>query len=190
MKQLFVWFAFVPLGLLAFSPLDVHAQSGTKEERQVIERLRELIRKAEQRRAADRWLIDDLRSLVRRYDRPWGVEVLRDDFSDGNYTRSPAWTVATGRFSVDRRVGLQSSVRAGQKNQASKPRKDSGDSTSALIGALLDQALKKKKRKTQELLDDSGHAEIYVHAPIPNSFSIRMDFGLAPKTGQAGVWAL
>ena len=107
------------LSLLALSgTLSAAAQSRSGGQRQMIEQLRELIRKAERNRSADRWLLDDLRSLVRRYERPWEIEVLREDFSDGDFTRSPAWSVATGRFYVDRRLGLVTNVIGGRSSEA------------------------------------------------------------------------
>ncbi len=73
-------------------------------------RLRALIREGERRRAADRWFLDVLRAILRRYRRAPGREVARDDFRDGDYTRSPGWQVASGRFDVTRRMGLTSIV--------------------------------------------------------------------------------
>ncbi len=174
-------FSLIVLAGAAFESLK--AQPRARGEQQIIQRLRELIRKAERTRAADRWLMEDLRALIRRYEWPWGVELLREDFSDGDFTRSPAWSVAAGRFSVDRRLGLQTFVRKGQSQSDSGQRQGSDDPTSAIIGALLDRALK-KKRRSREPQPDAGHAEIFLRRSIPNAFAIRVNLGSRQSPGR------
>ncbi|MDZ7854070.1 MAG: peptidoglycan-binding protein [Halomonas sp.] len=45
---------------------------------------------------------------------------LQDDFSDGDYRRNPAWTVLSGRFSVDR-DGLRTVVEIPDENASTTP---------------------------------------------------------------------
>ncbi len=185
MKRLFAVLTLSLLALPGMLSTSAAAQPRSGGQSQMIESLRELIRKAERNRAADRWLLDDLRSLVRRYERPWGVEVVREDFSDGDFTRSPAWSVATGKFYVDRRMGLVTHVRGDRSNEAaSEPKGGSDDPTSAIVEALLDRALKKKRKNRSKQQTESGHAEIFLRRPMPNAFSIRVDLGARSSPGR------
>jgi hypothetical protein len=148
------------------------------------ERLRGLIQKGERRRAADRWFLDELRGLIRQRRRTVGKEIVRDDFRDGNYTRSPKWRVAGGRFNVTRRMGLTSYVAAAPPSKENPPdqKKEGGDITSALLGELLERSLSGKRRRGSA--DDSERAEIYLRQKISNAYSIRMDIVFRGKDGR------
>jgi hypothetical protein len=69
--------------------------------------LKELIRGAERDQRSSPWLTKQLRELVRRYDWPWKVALLHDDFRDGDYTYDPSWIVSNGDFRVVRGTGLR-----------------------------------------------------------------------------------
>ncbi|MEE9257791.1 MAG: hypothetical protein V3V56_11560, partial [bacterium] len=90
-----IWLAALALIFFVFilAPPPARAARG-----ELIDKLRDLIREGEQKRAADRWFLDNLRGLVRRYGAAGGREIFRDDFRDGNFTRSPEWRVVAGRF--------------------------------------------------------------------------------------------
>lgn len=92
----------------------------------LVKELNRLIDRAEADRAADPLLFKDLRNAIRQYEsearqrprrrsaapppEPVRMVRLEDDFSDGDFTRNPAWTARSGRFWVDRRRGLRSVV--------------------------------------------------------------------------------
>jgi hypothetical protein len=76
----------------------------------LIDELKALIDRAESVRAADPRFLGDLRDTIRRYETPWSVTILSDDFGDGDYTRNPAWTVHSGEFFIDWQRGLRSRV--------------------------------------------------------------------------------
>lgn len=48
--------------------------------------------------------------MTRMYDNPWTGTLLADAFRDGDYTRDPAWRLASGSYRVDDRPGLVSEV--------------------------------------------------------------------------------
>ena len=56
---------------------------------------------AEKARAADPQFLRDLRGLAQGSDRPWRIQLLNDDFGDGDFTRNPSWTVTAGKYWVD-----------------------------------------------------------------------------------------
>ena len=113
-------------------------------------RLRALIREGERRRAADRWFLDVLRAILRRY------------------RRAPGWQVASGRFDVTRRMGLTSIVEVrGESPPAEKQAE--GDFASALLGELLERSLRGKGRGA--LPGASDRAEIFLPRKISNAFT-------------------
>src|SRR3990172_9356934 len=66
---------------------------------ELVDQLKDVIQKAEKTRT-DPSLMQQLRDLVRRYDWPWRVALLYDDFHDGDYTANPSWVVDKGDFRV------------------------------------------------------------------------------------------
>jgi hypothetical protein len=78
----------------------------------LIDRLETLIERAERDRAADPNFLRDLRDALEDFEGSQVVAVIVDDFSDGDYTRNPRWSVVEGNFSVERNRGLRSDARA------------------------------------------------------------------------------
>ena len=103
--------------------------------------LEALIDEAENARAADPRFLQDLRDKIAAHvaDAEPREALIRDDFSDGDYTDDPRWEVVSGDFSVDRRLGLRTTIPL------------SGANTETLR-LSLDTILDTK----EELLDDAG----------------------------------
>ena len=103
--------------------------------------LEALIDEAENARAADPRFLQDLRDKIAAHvaDAAPREALIRDDFSDGDYTDDPRWEVVSGDFSVDRRLGLRTTIPL------------SGAETETLR-LSLDTILDTK----EELLDDAG----------------------------------
>ena len=74
--------------------------------------LEALIDEAESARAADPRFLQDLRDKIAAHlaDAAPREALIRDDFSDGDYTDDPPWDVVSGDFSVDRRLGLRTTI--------------------------------------------------------------------------------
>lgn len=138
----------------------------------MIDKLRKLVDEAEKARAADPVFLQDLKALVAEYDRtpaaPARVPLLSDDFRDGNFTAAPAWTVASGRFSVDPQFGLRSTVALGASSSGSSNQ----DAAAILLQTLLGQASGQQSSTT------AGTASI-INAPVrlTNAFSVEVEFG-------------
>lgn len=161
------------------------AQAGSGD-KPLLEELRKLARESREKRAADRWLQRALDDLVARYDRPWRRTVLFDDFSDGDYTRNPAWERLEGRFEVIRGQGLialgtdRVDHHAGRENPAPAQQGRQPDLAGALVGALLDQAFGPKQATTtgpgagMPEEHDPGDAanRLRVKANVTNAFSL------------------
>ena len=74
--------------------------------------LEALIDEAESARAADPRFLQDLRDKIAAHlaDAAPREALIRDDFSDGDYTDDPPWDVVSGDFSLDRRLGLRTTI--------------------------------------------------------------------------------
>jgi len=141
------------------------------EVKALLDELKTMIGKAEQAQAADPQFITDLRNLIASYENPWSTRLLFDDFTDGNYTANPKWTVSAGKYTLDPKGphrGLQSKivpegVATGQKIQI-------GNITLGTLGT--GQA------------GPGGHASIYTPVKISNAFRIEMVFTSKEKFGR------
>jgi len=151
---------------------------GAERAENLLRDLRTLIDEAAQDRAADPRFLRDLNDLVRRYDTPWRVEILRDDFSDGDFTKNPAWTVAAGRFWVEGGYGLRSAPDLAQRSQKKMSREE-------LAATILGTFLNKNQRQQQQPSPEPrGHAAINVARPIPNAFAIGVALTSWERKGQ------
>ena len=150
----------------------------------LIDELNKLVTDAEKARAADPQFLRDLRDLARRYDNPWQVKLFGDDFADGDFTRSPTWTVASGRWWVEKGYGLRSEGRAEQAPASGQEpdRNYSGeDAAKQLLGALLNKALQPKNREQAAPAAPAapvsavGPASISLAQALPNAFKLRLE---------------
>lgn len=167
--------------------IDPGAPKVNEQLQEFIGRLKGLIDEAESSRAANPRFLRDLRNLAEGVDRPWRKNVLFDDFSDGDYTAAPVWTVTGGRFEIVRDWGLRSTVQA-----APEPRNLSGEQAAfVFLGKILDKSLRKK----ETAVESGGDAAIHVPAAISNAFAIKVElsswkpdgrFEFGPYLGEAG----
>ena len=99
--------------------------------------LNALIKDAEQARAADRMFIRDLKDLAARYENPFTQRQFFDDFADGNFDRTPAWSVTSGEYFVEQGYGLRSRITAAAP-AAAQPQKVSKEQLAiSILGAVL-----------------------------------------------------
>jgi hypothetical protein len=161
------------------------ATGGASESQEIIDQMRKLVDDADRKRAANPVFLEDLRNLARRYDRPWRVEVLYDDFSDGNFTANPAWTVAAGRFAVEWGYGLRSVILARAPQAAPQPRPEPKqaepqDLPGMLLKGFLQQQQRRRQRQQPAAVQpvqpvQPDKAEIFAARKLTNAFSIRLE---------------
>ncbi len=169
---------------------------------EMVKALRALVEEAEHSRAADPLFLDDLKALAKKYDvaRPAAraVELMRDDFRDGDYTRGVRWTVVSGKFWVEDAVGLRTLVAqtAAQPTATEQqPRQREGDLASAIIGDLLSKTLgggdsqPARDEPQQQQAAPTEPAEIRTALSIPNAFAMRMEMTSRVGEGEFHVAA-
>lgn len=136
----------------------------------MIDELRGQIDNAERKGSAHPRFLQDLRDLANRYQRPARVEVLGDNFSDGNYTAHPHWTVTSGDFYIEKGYGLRSTVVSAPQSAPKSARPK--DRAVAILGMILKKALKQKP--LEQKADTAAAASIHVAAKIANAFTMRL----------------
>ncbi|MEE8516426.1 MAG: hypothetical protein V3T02_07295 [Alphaproteobacteria bacterium] len=162
------------------APASVPAkQAAPDRSQQLVDRLRDLIKDAERARAADPRFLGDLRALARTYDQPWRVELLNDDFRDGDYWNNPAWTVADGRFEVEWGVGLRSVVKRRKRKRHREQRRESDD-LAAILGTILSQDQGQRQPRDRR----RRKAEIFRTVRITNPFAISVEINSRAKGGR------
>ncbi len=152
------------------------------------ERLGELIDKAEKDRAADPRFLQDLRDLANGTNTPSSRQLLSDDFSDGDFTQNPVWTVAQGKYWVEKGWGLRSSV---IKQAETEQRSQSGkDAAAAIFGQILQQAIDPDGKSASGSGSTSSAdtpAAIRTAVPISNAFRLEMEFSSWAAPGRLEI---
>lgn len=156
------------------NPDSTQAQTGTNQVQGLVDELNKLIDSAATARAADPNFIRDLRDLARRFDWPWRKRVLFDDFSDGNVTAGPAWTVGGAPVTVDRfagvrlRVSMEAPQAATQTQRSSEPE----DVAVQILGALL------RRRSSSETQQRAPAPKRYEESILTTSVATANQFAL------------
>ncbi len=143
----------------------------------LVKRLKELIEKAEQARAADPAFLKDLRDLTQPASPIAQPQILSDDFSDGNFERNPTWTVLAGEYWVEKGWGLRSAIAA--KAQTST-HQSSQDAAALLFGKILNQALGGSQGAQQKAKPN----EAIISTPVTISNAFHLQASLSSWTAE------
>lgn len=152
------------------------AAPGEGRTQELVDQLKDLLRSAEQDRRSNPAITKQLRTLVHRYDFPWRVSLLFDDFRDGDYTYDPRWTVVNGDFRVARASGLRSYFDP-SISQARRPASRRSDGSA--IDILGDLLMGPRERDTEFVQARAQSvAEIYTRVGISNAFFVKADLNV------------
>lgn len=145
----------------------------------LVNELRAELDRAEKDRLADPWFLRDLRQILDRYDFPWQVRILHDDFSGQGPGPDAPWRVTAGEFLIDWRHGLRTVIKPPRQTQSQQQ----SDPTAALIGALLQQALTGEQGGQQTTSQEPTYAAMIAPARISNAFAIEIELSSRPVDG-------
>lgn len=137
---------------------------------ELVDQLKDVIQKAEKSRT-DPALMQQLRDLVRRYDWPWRVALLYDDFRDGDYTANPSWVVNNGEFRVSQfGLGTVFTPPASPTRGSSEKR---GDKSALEVFSGILGGMTRREEAAPEPAQPSA-AEISTALRISNAFAVKL----------------
>lgn len=154
------------------------APAGEDRTLELVDQLKDVIQKAERGRTSDRGLIQQLRDLVRRYDWPWRVALLYDDFRDGDYTANPSWVVDRGDFRVSQ-FGLGTVFTQPASPTSGSAEKRGEKSALEIFGGILGDMTRRGEGTTERREDAApapapSSAEISTALRISNAFAVKL----------------
>ena len=153
---------------------------GGDRTQELVDQLKDMIRGAEQDRRSNPTTTKQLRDLVRRYDWPWRVSLLYDDFRDGDYTYNPRWAVNQGEFWVARGAGLRSNFDSLDPTTRRTTDRRSDSPTFEILGQILLGGRERDVSPTQASLKSEG--EIFTRVGISNAFASKVQLNLRSYT--------
>lgn len=171
------------LGALLTVAGTAFAAPPSEETQKVIDELRNMAAKARKERAADPWLLRAMDDLVQKYHFPWRHSVVDEKFSDGDYTKNPAWEPVSGKFWVDRSLGLRS--RAVPPAPTASTQERDKKFKDALREAILAEMA--GQRGSATTATPSSSAEIHLPAKITNAFALDTSFSQHGAPSEAAV---
>ncbi len=176
-------------------PSQAAAQPGGESAAQrLVDELNRMVDAAEKARAADPVFLRDLRDLTRRYDWPWSARLLSDDWSDGNASTNPSWSISGAPISIDGRYGLRTLVEttppaASGSGGGEKARP--ADVAVQLFGQMLRQATKGKDNggTQQPAAAPAAVTELVSTVALSNAFALELDLyaNARPAAGGEGL---
>ncbi|HEX9264412.1 MAG TPA: hypothetical protein VF977_08585 [Candidatus Binatia bacterium] len=143
---------------------------------ELVDQLKEVIRGVEQDRRSNPSMTKQLRDLVRRYDWPWRVALLHDDFRDGDYTYDPRWIVKQGEFRVVRSAGLRSFFDPSASGVYRTSDRGSDSPALELLGELLLGSRELAVGEIQSRL--KSEAEIFTRVGITKGFALKLQLSI------------
>lgn len=111
--------------------------------------------------------------------------VLRDDFSDGDYRRTPSWTVLSGDFDVNAN-GLRSVVTTQQAGNRT-PSGLNSDRPEEVGLAVLGMILEQRRNGDNEAATRVEPAQIFVNAPVDNAFRVELELASSQTPGSLSL---
>src|SRR5437870_1047356 len=139
---------------------------------ELVDQLKEVIRGVEQDRRSNPSMTKQLRDLVRRYDWPWRVSLLHDDFRDGDYTYNPSWVVSNGDFRVVKGSGLRTVFDAARQARRLVDRRGENPTMEILEGIF--GGTREREGRGDLPATSASAAEIYTPLSMSSAFAVKL----------------
>ena len=167
------------ISLYSFSPpINVYAQNPEDPNKEALEsmlnELQKTIDDADKRMVAHPRFLEELREMVKRYRAKLRNIYLFEDFSDGDITADPKWSVISGKFRVTADSRLWSQVYVDASYQGSTSSSEESNPFAIILGEIA-KAQEKKKAKKQSAATDEN-AVIQTIVPIGPAFEVDLTF--------------
>lgn len=169
-------------------------ESGEEKLQKLTGEVEALIAEGIRSKAAHPEFFRDLQLTVNKYKIPKKTVYFKDDFSDNEYLRNPAWTVKKGVFSVDYQGSLYSSVIVYRPKPVESVAKETapestGDKNLRILFGVLDELTKDPKGREQEVPGqvDGEPAQIISLADIPNACTLKFTLQSESEWGQISI---
>ncbi|MFC1896684.1 hypothetical protein ACFL0Q_08535 [Thermodesulfobacteriota bacterium] len=181
----------VLLFVLIMTPALGYAEGDASESsaeilKSLLQDLDDAIEDGDQRMVAHPKFIKKLRSLVQRYQAKLREVFLYDDFSDGDYTHYPVWTVRSGSFAVTADHRLRSQVIANRPPVRERPEEQSGAKEEALnliLKGILEATSDRKDSQgpPSEKNRDTNLRAAVIETSVPIASAFEVDISLVAE---------
>ncbi len=156
----------------------------------LINDIEKAIADADNRMVAHPSFLDELRALVQTYKAKIREVFFSDDFSDGNYTQVPKWTVESGRFKVTSNQRLYCQVKE-KPARASQNKQGTGDQGRDVFGLILkgvldattEDSTSQESTPTQNKKEYEKRAFIKTNCTIAPAFEVDVSIRAEPSQG-------
>ena len=160
------------------SHINVYTQNPEDPNKEALEsmlnELQQTIDDADKRMVAHPRFLEELREMVKRYRAKLRNIYLFEDFSDGDITADPNWSVISGKFRVTADSRLWSQVYVDASYQGSTSSSEESNPFAIILGEIA-KAQEKKKAKKQGAATDEN-AVIQTIVPIGPAFEVDLTF--------------
>lgn len=148
---------------------------------ELLNELEKKIEDADKRMVAHPKFLEELQILVDKYKGRLRAVYLSDDFSDGDYSRNPAWVVDAGSFRLTPSRRLWSRVSMEPPDGGSS----SGENENP-VGIILKEFMRSMDdQETKKSTHAQSEAAIHVLADIGSNFEI--DLGMVSESGRGSM---
>lgn len=168
------------LSVFIMNPAPVRSADDDPNRKALRELLNELelkIKDADKRMVAHPNFIKELQAIVEKYQGKLRHIYLNEDFSDGNYTSGPRWTVLSGQFRITPSGQLQSLLTTERPSQKSAPREEQD-----LFGSILKEVLRSSTETTEEKPSASAIKEASIRTGVNIGPAFELDFGFTSES--------
>lgn len=135
------------------------------------------IKDADKRMVAHPNFLKELQAIVEKYQSKLRHVFLKEDFSDGDYTKGTIWTVLSGHFNITPSRRLQSRLSA--ERPVEKPAEKEEED---LFGSILKEVMRSSSEKKEEKAPPPGVKEASIRTGVKIGPAFEVDFGLVSRS--------